>query len=69
MRQLWKFERRDRLEEFLALLREHGIEHEVVSKANSSDTGEFTVAVDEGYYAKAKRLLLKQRKRRTSADK
>jgi len=66
MKSLWTFENKEKLDKFLAIIQEHGLEYEVSSKGNKS--GEQTLSVAEGDYAKAKKLLLKHRKRRTSAD-
>ena len=68
MKNLWTFDNQEKLELFKAILVDHEIEFEVLSQGRPGKGGEFTVAVAEGEYAKAKRLLLKHRKRRKSSD-
>ena len=66
MKALWTFETREKLDKFLPIVDEHDIAYEL-SSTGSKDTN-ITISVDENDYTKAKRLLLKHRKRRTSSD-
>jgi hypothetical protein len=63
MRKLWTFETKDKLAKFVEVLDTHAIQHETQAKTN-----EYTVLVDDHDYAAARKLLLKHRERRTSAD-
>jgi hypothetical protein len=64
MRKLWTFETKDKLAKFVEVLDTHAIQHETQAKTNR----EYTVLVDDHDYAAARKLLLKHRERRTSAD-
>ena len=64
MKELWTFTTREKLDKFLAVLERHDIDCEITSAEKSN----FTIAVNEAEYAKAKRVLLKYRERRTSGD-
>lgn len=69
MRTLWTFINKDKLDAFLPSLVHHEIDHEVQSKNGLPYTqGEATILVDERDYEKARKLLMKHRKRRTSSD-
>jgi hypothetical protein len=66
---LWTFESQAKLEQFAVILRSHDISFEVLSKNPKKTTsGEATISVDEKDYDKAKRILVRHRKRRTSGD-
>jgi len=60
---LWTFEDKPKLDQFIALLEENGIEHEV-GKAKSA-INELTVSVEDRDYREAKKLLVKHKKRKT----
>jgi len=66
---LWYFEDHTKFEEFAAILRDHSISYETepdskIGKAKDK----ITLSVEEKNYEKAKKLLLKHRKRRISSD-
>jgi hypothetical protein len=66
---LWTFESKAKIDPFIVILEGHGITYEITSKNHSlKSNGEVTIAVDEDEYEKAKRLLMRHRKRRTSGD-
>lgn len=69
MTNLWTFDSQAKLEQFVEVLKSNDIPYEIVSKRkqNAPNTGA-TVAVDESDFEKAKKLLMKHRKRRTSSD-
>jgi hypothetical protein len=64
MRELWTFTTKDKLDKFLVIMGSHELDCEVSAVAKNK----FVVSVEEGIYAKAKRVLLKHRERRTSGD-
>jgi len=66
---LWTFETREKADAFLPVLQNNNINYETDGKKlpDSKHVG-VTVLVEDKDYAKAKRLLMKHRKRRTSAD-
>jgi hypothetical protein len=69
LRTLWTFETQVKLEEFVVILQKHDIAYEIASKdQRKKPNNEVTVSVDEKDFEKAKKLLLKHRKRRTSRD-
>ncbi len=69
MKNLWSFEDQAKLDLFVKVLEAHGIVFEVQPKARQKVIGNgITLAVDEGDFEKAKKLLLKHRKRRTGSD-
>ena len=69
MKTLWTFDTQAKLEDFVAILQKHDVACEIASKGNpGKPNNEVTVSVDEQDFEKAKRLLLKHRKRRTSRD-
>jgi len=69
LRTLWTFDTKDKLEKFVAVLKKHGIEHEIASKSDPQKTNNaVTVSVNEADFEDSKRLLLHHRKRRTSRD-
>lgn len=63
---LWTFENQAKLERFAEVLASNGIEYETGSEKGPNSL--VTLSVDEADYVKAKKLLMKHRKRRTSAD-
>jgi hypothetical protein len=67
---LWTFETRELLDRFAAILGEHGLAYEIQTKKAEAATGAdgLVIAVADADYTKARRLLLRHRKRRTSAD-
>jgi hypothetical protein len=67
---LWTFDSQEKLERFAAVLDSNGIAHETQSKKKQADQakGGVTIAVEEDDYETARKLLMKHRKRRTSAD-
>jgi len=66
---LWRFESHIKFEQFTAILDSHNISYEInPNKPNAKTKDEIELSVDEKDYEKAKRLLLKHRKRRTSSD-
>jgi hypothetical protein len=67
LKTLWTFDTEAKLEEFAAILLKHDIAYEIASKGNpGKPNNEVTVSVDEQDFEKAKKLLLKHRKRSTS---
>lgn len=69
MKNLWSFEDQAKLELFTAVLDAHGIEYEVPPKSERKAAANgIPLAVEDREYEKAKKLLLKHRKRRTSTD-
>jgi len=64
---LWTFETQSKVEIFTAILQEAGIPCETQSKGKQKNsTGEVTISVDERDYERAKKLLVKYRKRKTN---
>jgi hypothetical protein len=69
MTKLWTFDSQDKLERFAEVLKSNDIPYEIISKGKQSATNlGVTIAVEEDDFAKAKRLLMKHHKRRTSGD-
>jgi hypothetical protein len=69
LKTLWTFETQAKLEDFVSILQNHDIAYEIAAKGNpQKPNNEVTLSVAEGDYEKAKKLLLKHRKRRTSRD-
>lgn len=69
MKTLWTFDTQPKLEEFVSVLKNHDIAYEIASKGDPhKPINHVTVAVEERNFEKAKKLLLKHRKRRTSRD-
>jgi hypothetical protein len=70
MTQLWTFESRESLDRFAAIMGEYGLAYEIRTKKGEIATGHdgVVIFVSEADFAKARRLLLRHRKRRTSAD-
>jgi hypothetical protein len=69
LKTLWTFDTQAKLEEFAAILQKHEIAYEIASKSNPQKTNnDVTVSVEDKEFEKAKKLLLKHRKRRTSRD-
>ena len=66
---LWTFENEAKLNKFKDILKNNAIEYEIQSKnkQDSKDSG-LVIAVIENDYVKAKKLLMRHRKRKTSAD-
>jgi hypothetical protein len=64
MKTLWTFETREKLTKFVEVLASNEIGYETQTKSKT----EHSVLVDERDYAAARKLLLKHRERRTSAD-
>jgi hypothetical protein len=66
---LWTFDTPAKLELFVPILEKHGIAYETSSKGKPKEPGDgIRVSVDERDFVKAKKLLLRHRKRRTSGD-
>jgi hypothetical protein len=66
---LWSFEDETKLRQFAAILDEHGIFYEIRAKTEKKTPSKgVSLSVYEDDYEKAKKLLLKHRKRRTSSD-
>jgi len=66
---LWAFESKEKLDFFIELLIKHEIPYEVLSKDEKDPSIKgIQLAIEDENYVKAKRLLLKHRKRRTSSD-
>jgi len=63
---LWTFENQEKLKRFAEVLASNDIAYEIGSEKLPNSL--VTLSVDEADYADAKRLLMKHRKRRTSAD-
>jgi hypothetical protein len=70
MTEVWTFETRELLERFSAILEGRGLAHEIRNKAGEPAKGPdgLVIAVAESDYREARRLLLRHRKRRSSAD-
>lgn len=69
MIELWTFEQAQKAEAFLEILAEHGIEFERRDGPSPvKGATRVTVLVAEDDLEKAKRVLTRHRKRRTSAD-
>jgi hypothetical protein len=68
--QLWTFETRESLDRFAATLDARGMVYEVRTRGMEIAQGAdgLVIAVAEADYAAARRLLLRHRKRRSSAD-
>ena len=67
LRILWTFESQPKLELFAAILQEAGIPHETATMGkNKNSANEVTISVDERDYERAKKILMKYRKRRTT---
>jgi hypothetical protein len=67
MRKLWTFENRDKMDLFAAILKEADIHYENQSLGkNLSSSNEVTISVDENEYERAKKILMKYRKRKTT---
>jgi aspartokinase len=63
---LWTFENQPKLEHFADVLKSNDIEYEVGNQQASNS--QVTISVNERDYTKAKKLLMKHRKRKTSSD-
>ncbi len=69
MKTLWTFDTKAKLDEFVVVLKQRGIAHEIASKSDPQKSNNaVTVSVNEEDFEDAKKLLLKHRKRRTSRD-
>jgi hypothetical protein len=69
MTNLWTFDSQDKLERFAEVLKSNDIAYQIISKGKQSATNlGVTIAVEEYDLAKAKKLLMKHHKRRTSGD-
>jgi hypothetical protein len=64
MKELWTFTSKEKLEKFTGVLQQHEIPFEVEAKSDK----EHEVSVADGDFPKARKLLLKHKERRTSAD-
>jgi hypothetical protein len=70
LKTLWTFENQDKLEIFCSILKEQGIGYEIKTSNKEKTINNGSILdIDEHYFEKAKKLLLKHRKRRTSIDK
>lgn len=68
MTNLWTFENQGKAEPFIASLKNADITFEIQTKSKQKTTdSEVTILVDEREYEKAKRMLIKHRKRRTTS--
>jgi hypothetical protein len=66
---LWTFDIPSKLERFIPILENHNIPYELSSKGKPAELGvAITVSVDEKDAVKAKKYLLRYKKRRTSGD-
>lgn len=66
---LWTFDVPAKLERFIPILENHAIPYELSTKGKPAELGvAITVAVEESDLVKAKKHLLRYRKRRTSGD-
>jgi len=63
---LWTFTEQSKLENFSEVLKSNAIEYEVGNGKNHNSL--VTLSVNEYDYEKAKKLLVRHRKRRTSGD-
>ena len=63
---LWTFDAQAKLERFTEVLKSNNIEFEVGNSKNPNSL--VTLSVEEDDYEKAKKLLMKHKKRRTSRD-
>jgi hypothetical protein len=64
MKELWTFPSKEKLEKFLEVLKNRDIAFEIETRSEK----EHAVLVDDKDYAKARKVLLKHKERRTSAD-
>lgn len=65
---LWTFESKAKVDLFAAVLQEADIAYETNAKGKQGISGnEVTISVDERDYERAKKLLMKYRKRKTSS--
>jgi hypothetical protein len=65
---LWTFENQEKMNKFIDVLKQHEIEYEIHSKMEAGKASGLSVVVYEDDYEKAKKLLIRHRKRKTSAD-
>jgi len=69
MKTLWTFDTKAKLDDFVAVLKQHDIAHEIASKSEPGKSkNQVTISVEEADFEFSKKLLLKHRKRRTSRD-
>ncbi len=66
MKNLWTFTNKEKCNQYIAVIQGHGIDYVLIQKGESGS--EITIAIEEKYYEKAKKLLLKFRTRRTGSD-
>jgi len=67
LRVLWTFEDQAKLDKFTAVLTNHEMAFEINAKSADRSTNLLTLSVDDSDYEKAKRLLMRHRKRKTSS--
>ncbi len=68
MKALWTFDNQLKIDQFIALLDSNGIGHEVSTIKAPAGKLAMTLSVNEKEYEKAKKLLVRHRKRRTTGD-
>jgi hypothetical protein len=69
MTALWTFESQAKLEEFVAVLQKHDIAYEIAAKGEArKPANEVTVSVEERDLEKARRFLLRYKRRKASRD-
>lgn len=64
MRMLWTFASKEKLDKFVVTLDAHEIPYTVEAKGSN----QYSILVDERVYPKARKILLKYKERKTSAD-
>lgn len=65
---LWTFENQTKADPFIALLQGKDIQFEAQAKIKQKDqSGEVTISVDESDYTRAKKILVKHRRRKTDS--
>ena len=64
MRELWKFTTKEKMDKFIVILQSHEIDYEITA----AEKNRYVISVNDSEYNQAKKVLLKHRERRTSAD-
>jgi hypothetical protein len=64
MKELWTFTSKEKLEKFLEVLKNHDVSFQVETRSSK----EHSISVEDKDYPKARKVLLKHKERRTSAD-
>ena len=68
MKTLWTFENQEKLDAFCSLLKEQEVNYEIGATTEMKIAkSKLTISLEEGDYEKAKKLLLKHRKRKSTS--